>query len=386
MKASTRHHAAATIVATMLALVTPASASAESSLWTLVASPLTATTGVQQTFTLTATNEDPLAALLSSSEIGCVIVNVPTNFVVAGVAVTGSNAGSSWVASRAGNQVTVQAGSGGDRLALLQWVRFTVRATPMSTGSLAWSARAYRDQGCGGSGALLGVPPVVVVTAPAPTPSPPPTLAPTPTPTPTPTPAPTPTPTPTPIVPLPTPSASLPLPSLPLPSLPLPSLPPPTDPPPSASASVGASPTASEGATPPPSPLAGTASGGSDDGRGPTASGGAIPSGAPGTDGAPAAPSFGGSPDSGRGDRPASLASSVRFDEERLDLRGGSVGLFAGVEIWAVPAATMAVPGLLVLIWVALQAAGAIAWMPAVRRLQGEEDPRRRSGSGTPPR
>ena len=41
------------------------------------ASPLVATTGVATTFTLTATNEDPLAAVLSSSEIGCVIVTVP---------------------------------------------------------------------------------------------------------------------------------------------------------------------------------------------------------------------------------------------------------------------------------------------------------------------
>lgn len=60
------------------------------------------------------------------------------------------------------------------------------------------------------------------------------------------------------------------------------------------------------------------------------------------------------------------------------------MGLFAGVEIWAVPAATIALPGLLVLIWVALQAAGAIAWIPAVRRLRGKDDPRRRPMVRTP--
>ena len=75
---------------------------------------------------------------------------------------------------------------------------------------------------------------------------------------------------------------------------------------------------------------------------------------------------------------------SIRFDERRLDLSGASIGLFSGVEIWAVPAATIALPGLLVLIWVALQAAGAIAWMPAVRRLRGEDDPRRRRRVRTP--
>jgi len=41
-----------------------------------------------------------------------------------------------------------------------------------------------------------------------------------------------------------------------------------------------------------------------------------------------------------------------------------------------VPAATIAVPGLLVILWVAIQALGAIAWMPAVRRLQREDGPR----------
>ena len=58
---------------------------------------------------------------------------------------------------------------------------------------LTWAARAHRAQDCSGSPALLGVPPVVVVSGPAVTPTP----APTPIPTPMPAPSPEPTPAPT---------------------------------------------------------------------------------------------------------------------------------------------------------------------------------------------
>ena len=64
-----RFGAMATMVAALLTLV-PAVALAESTLWTLTASPLAVTTGTTTTFTLRATNTDPLADLLSSSEIG----------------------------------------------------------------------------------------------------------------------------------------------------------------------------------------------------------------------------------------------------------------------------------------------------------------------------
>jgi hypothetical protein len=364
----------------LLALGAPASVSAESTLWTLVASPLTATTGVATTFTLTATNEDPLAAVLSSSEIGCVIVDVPVNFSIATVSVIASNAGGSWVASRTGNRVKVQAGSGGDRLALLDWVRFTVRATALSTGSGAWNSRAYRDQGCDGTGALLGVPPIVFISGPA--------MTPTPVPTPIPTPAPTatPSPTPTPILPLPTPSVSLPLPSLPLPSESSPTSPLPSLPQAGNSAPATPSPRGSPGATASPTSSATAGPGQSGDGdptASPSADGSPPARSGGGAGGAPAAPSSGGSTGAGSGD-PEARFLSIAFDERRLDLAGASVGLFGRIEIWAVPAATIALPGLFVLIWVALQAGGAIAWMPAVRGLQGKDDPRRRARVRTP--
>jgi hypothetical protein len=376
--------AVALLLAGALALGTPPPASAESALWTLVASPLTVSAGVETTFTLTATNTDPLASVLSSSEIGCVIVNLP-NFNIASVAVIGSNAGGSWGASRTGNQVTVKAGSGGDRLALMQWVRFTVRATAVGTGTATWNSRAYRDQGCSGGGALLGVPPIVVVTRPAATPTP----APTPPPTPAPTPAPTLVPTASPIstprpTPLPTASPSLPISLVPSPSLPLP-----PRAVPSISPSVTAVPVASPGPTPSPtsptlrptpteSALVTARPRPSGNVASPTGPADAPPPGGGQEGGGPPGPSSSGPEGPGTGG-PPSGAALLRFDEARLDIAGASVGLFGGIEIWAVPAATMAVPGLLVLIWVALQAAGAMAWMPAVRRLRGKDDPRGRA-------
>jgi len=59
----------------------------------------------------------------------------------------------------------------------------------------------------------------------------------------------------------------------------------------------------------------------------------------------------------------------VRLEPATLDL-GASVGVLAGLETWAVPAAVIGGPGLLVLLWIALQAAGATIWIPAARRLR----------------
>jgi hypothetical protein len=49
----------------------------------------------------------------------------------------------------------------------------------------------------------------------------------------------------------------------------------------------------------------------------------------------------------------------------------------ADVEFWSVPAVGIGVPGLLLIVWVALQAAGVLAWIPAVRRIRGDDKERR---------
>ncbi len=67
-------------------------------------------------------------------------------------------------------------------------------------------------------------------------------------------------------------------------------------------------------------------------------------------------------------------APRVAFDEPQLDLGAAEIDLLAGIEIWSMPAATLGVPGILLLVWVALQAMGALAWIPAVKRLRGDED------------
>jgi hypothetical protein len=42
-------------------------------------------------------------------------------------------------------------------------------------------------------------------------------------------------------------------------------------------------------------------------------------------------------------------------------------------ELWYVPAVVVAGPGLLVVVWVLLQLAAGIAWLPATRRIRGQE-------------
>ena len=70
----------------------------------------------------------------------------------------------------------------------------------------------------------------------------------------------------------------------------------------------------------------------------------------------------------------ANDAPRVAFEEAQLDLGSMEVDLLSGIEVWSVPAATLGVPGILLLVWVALQAVGALAWIPAVKRLRGDEE------------
>lgn len=351
----------------LLAGFVPRPVAAESALWTLTASPLAATTGATTAFTLVATNTDPLASLESDNEIGCVVVDVPPNFAVKAATVVSSSTGDDWVAGFSGNRVKVQTTSGGDRLETLDWVRFGVTAMPLSTGNLAWGARAYRDQDCGGSGALLDVPPVVLVTGPAVTPTPAPTATPTPTPSPKPTVAPTAKPTPKPVL-TPTPSSSptaaatlrpspTPTPTLSDPAAPAPRsadperslVPLTTDAPdgtPAASPSPSAEVTPTTDATPDAPPAA-------DDESAPGAGGGAAPTGR-----------FAGPIQVGRGDSDASAGG-------RIPLSLGPLGIRVDLDLWMVPGLLFGVPGLLLI--VLLQFGGALAWIPAIRRLRGQD-------------
>ena len=77
-------------------------------------------------------------------------------------------------------------------------------------------------------------------------------------------------------------------------------------------------------------------------------------------------------------DRTGGSRSGVLIDAPALDLGLGTLGVLAGVEIWAVPAAVIGGPGLLVLLWMALQAGGAMAWLPAALRLRNDDVSRAR--------
>jgi len=325
-------------------------------LWTLTASPLTVTTGTQTTFSLR-------ASLTLLGDIRCVEVEVPGNFTVQGAAVVGSNAGNSWVSEVFGNDVWIRTTSGGDRLRSIgHFVDFTITATAWSTGSRAWGSHAHADEECEGAESLLSVPPVVLVVGPTVTPTPAPTVAPTPAPTAKPTPLPVPLPTLTPIaLPTPRPTASIGLPPLPV-ATPKPTAAPsaPARPTPTARASTSpsqvASPTPSESppsaSTPRPS--------GSDEAN-------VVPIPAPRPSGGAGAPLEGriiaDPASSGDGEAAGGVAVAL-----------GALGLLGSIDIWIVPGLLLGVPGLLVVAFVLFQAVGALAWIPAIRRLRGPDE------------
>ena len=202
----------------------------------------------------------------------------------------------------------------------------------------------------------------------------------TPTPTPSPTPTPRPTPTPTPIIPLPLPPPSLPVPLPVTPGL-------------SPSPTVVPGPIVAPGRTATPAPTddgtddanpalgsagqPGTGSKSPLDGSAVDTPGGASVDGA----GVPTRPDDG--PPSGGvivpvvgGGATASMVGltfPTNSDTGGVGVEIGGIDLLAN-PVWAIPAAAIAGPGLLVLLWLVLQAIGAAAWMPSVRRLRGEDE------------
>lgn len=342
---------AALAAATVLTLASASVVSAALA-WTLGASPLTVTSGSTTNFSLTATN------LVSLESIRCIEVDVASNFDV-----VSASAPSGWTASivgGSGNRVRVSSTAGGiGGLGRPLTVTFTIRATALSPGQLTWPGDAYSRADCGGSGSLAGTNPVVLV-LPGPTPTPNPTPIPTPAPTAPPTPVPTPAPT-LPGTPRPTATPTLPLPTITLPPI----LPPGETATPRPSVAASPSPTGS------PDPDLGTG------GPGPTrapvgtptaGSGGGDRSQEPavGSGGTGVGPSGGGAAAQGT----IVLAPATTIDSSPFGGDLSSIGLFGDSTLWLVPAATIAAPGLLILIWAAAQAGVALLWAPAIRHLR----------------
>jgi hypothetical protein len=66
--------------------------------------------------------------------------------------------------------------------------------------------------------------------------------------------------------------------------------------------------------------------------------------------------------------------AAVRLKPEELELNMELADALGASQVWFVPAAVIGAPGLLVLLWVALQTAGTLAWVPFVRRMRGRDD------------
>jgi hypothetical protein len=307
------------LVAGGLAAAIPAVA-AGALLWTLVASPLTTAVDQSTTFTLTATN------LLLIDDLGCLEVDLPASFVIESLGTPVASNGRQWSSSQSGNAVIVRSLSGGGRLEPDEKVQFTIRAHATVAGAFLWPNHAHRQQDCS-TADQAGVPLAVTVL---------PAVLPTPAPTASPTATPKPTPAPTPI---------LPLPSIDLLPTPRPT-PAPVD-----------SPTATLRPTATPEPSASTAGDGSG-GIGSAPAGGGLTGGPAGSG--------------------ITVARGLDEGGAGADMGVELFGLLDPEFVWFVPAASVGVPGLLVIAWVLLQAIGAFAWIPAVRRMGDASDPRRR--------
>lgn len=286
--------------------------------WSLVAAPLTATAGQLATFTMTATN------VAGPDDLGCLEVTLPATFTIQSVGDPVASNGDDWRATATGTNVVVRSLSGGGRLNIGESVTFQIMAVPSSAGVTSWPNHAHRQEDCKGLNEV-GLP-ITVTVLPALLPTPMPTLVPTATPRPTPT--------------------ARPIPSLPV-SLPPPSLAP------VASSAPTARPTTSPSGRPRPS-----------------ASGDASPTAVPAGPLVAPPPSAGGGVGHG-----VSAAPAPQIAPERVPIRlgGGSLSVLDGFGTWSVPAAVVGVPGLLVVLWVTLQTVGALAWIPAVRRLRGDD-------------
>ncbi len=314
----------------------PVSASA-ALLWTMVASPLTAVAYQTTTFTFTATNLDALGVL------GCLQVDLPSSFLIQGTGTPMASNSGTWLTSVSGNAVLVHSIDNPGRLKQRDTLTFTVQARPTVAGAFSLANHSHVSFDCLGTDQPGVALPMTVLPGPTPTP------VPTPKPTPVPTPRPTATPTP------------LPIPTLPLPTLPVAALPPPTDPVPS----TLPTPLSHPDPTVTPRPLAGSPS---PSGPSPRASASAAASASVGPR-AGGGPSIGGSSDGGSAGTPA-----VRLEPQELKLNMQLFDLLGSPQVWFVPAAAIGAPGLLVLLWVALQSVGTLAWIPSVRRMRGEEE------------
>jgi len=82
-------------------------------------------------------------------------------------------------------------------------------------------------------------------------------------------------------------------------------------------------------------------------------------------------------PDSGApGSAGLAVARPDDTSEDPAEVSLGPLGVIDGITVWAIPGAVIGGPGLLVILWVAIQTGAALAWIPAVRRMRGRDSDR----------
>ena len=402
---ATRARAAAPILAVLLVCLLPGVTLA-ARLWTFTGSPLVASVGVPVTVTLNVRN---VGGNGGGDEMTCVEVDVPSSFAISAVAIVSvkgqtSAAAHRWQASFAPvggvDRATFKNPTDDNALVGLpagDAAVFRITGTASAAGPMTFTGHAFDKPGSSGDpkcgsgtfptiGITLSVAlPVLPIPTPAPTSTPAPTPTPSakPTPTATPTPPPTPTPTPTPILPLPTIS----LPPLPLPTISLPPLPLPTPTPaPGTTPAPTARPTPSPLGEPTPTPTRSPnpdASAGPDSSASPSPSGGGSTAGGPGSGGGPGVGPGTGTGSAGGSSGTASGGGGGGTDADGPVFRIAGDGpdavvpvvgaAFAGFDSidWAVPALTLTVPGLLLMLAVLAQLSASAVWLPIVRRWIG---------------
>jgi hypothetical protein len=249
--------------------------------------------------------------LIYSNDIGCVEIQLPDTYVIDSLGTPVPTNGTPWIAEvySGTNWVLAHAVSGSGRLNIGESVTFSVTATATQVGAQTWNNHAHRNQDCNGSNIEPGVLPMVV--APVLVPTPVPSVPATPVPTPRPTPAPT---AGSVVTPEPTPV-------------------------------VTPSPTPRPTATPTPQPTPDVVIVG--------------PAPGPGSPGTP---------------EPVGRMAPLSDAQGGAGIGIGTevFALLEGPLVWFVPGAAVGVPGLLVVVFIGIQAAGAMAWIPAVRRMSGE--------------
>ena len=326
------------------AVAIPAAAAAQS--WKIVASPSTVPLGSVATVTLAITNTSSSAA-----PIACITVAIPTAYAINSVSVASVSNDLPWTAVVSGSSprgIVATAAKIGDGIhgdPTNDVLVLKVKVTGVAAGPAPWTANGFTSVDCKGTSKTPISIDIEVVDGATATPSP--TRPPTPTPTRTPTPSPTATTEPTP-TPTPTPTATAP----------------------------GATPSPTPSPRPTPEPTAApTGAPTSTNGPGPGSTGGQGGAGAGST-----GSGGGGTGPGGGGTQPVpppllDLGGPTPVSFEGLDL--GASTTFGAFE-WAVPGAILTGPGLLLLVLIAAQAMGALAWLPLVRQKIGVFGPARR--------